>query len=176
MSRYVALLRGINVGTAKRIAMADLRELCSDLGFGEVATLLNSGNVVLSSAVKPASIATKLRGGIDERFGMDVEVVVRSAAQMRAVAKHDPFSSIADPLKYYSVHFLAEKLDPGWLPDADEFAPERFELHGLELYLWMPDGQIKSAMMKTMAATKLPVVATNRNWNTVLKLADMLEG
>lgn len=171
MTRYAALLRGINVGTAKRIAMADLRDLCEQLGFDDVSTLLNSGNVILESRGSAATVGKKITAGIADRFGIDVQVVVRTGEQLQKVIEHDPYSDIADPLKYYSVTFLAEPLAAKDLPDPSGFAPEQFEMHGQEIYFWLPAGQIESRLMKVMLATKLPVVATNRNWNTVSKLA-----
>ena len=112
MTRYVALLRGINVGGNKRIAMADLQALCEGLGFEHVRTLLQSGNVVLDASCRRRTVESRLSGAIEQQLGMEVRVVVRTAAELAAVVEHDPYSSIADPLKYYSVSFLASEPAP----------------------------------------------------------------
>ena len=107
MARYVALLRGINVGGNKRIAMADLRSLCEGLGFEHARTLLQSGNVVLDSRV---SAPTPSRRGCPRRSsrssGWTSAWWCVPRAELAAVVEHDPFGAIADPLKYYSVSFL----------------------------------------------------------------------
>lgn len=177
MSRYVALLRGINVGKNKRIGMADLRALCEAEGFENVRTLLQSGNIVLDSGLAAGTVESRLSAAIQKETGHEVAVVVRTGAQLAAVVKHDPYSAIADPLKYYSVSFLASKPKAGVLKtvDAGELEPERFELHGQELYMWMPEGQIKSRLPKVLTDKLLGTAATNRNWNTVLKLHEMTQ-
>ena len=119
MTRYVALLRGINVGGNKRIAMADLQSLCEGLGFEHVRTLLQSGNVVLDSRLSARTVESRLSEAIEQQLGMEVRVVVRTAAELAAVVEHDPYSSIADPLKYYSVSFLASDPTPDALADID---------------------------------------------------------
>ena len=138
MARHVALLRGINVGRNKRIAMADLRSLCERLGFEEVRTLLQSGNVVLDSALSAKTVGSRLAAAIEHELGLEVGVVVRAVEELDAVVAHDPFGDIADPPKYYSVSFLASDPASDALADvaAADFAPERFELRGRELYLW----------------------------------------
>lgn len=175
MGRYVALLRGINVGTAKRIAMADLRALAEDLGFDRGRTLLNSGNVVLDSGLAAKAVAARLHSGIADRFGMDVAVVVRTAAQLAAVVERNPFADIATDPKRSSVTFLDAKLPPRALADVDpsEFEPERFELNGTELYLWLPGGPLDSPLLKVLTKGHAEVTGTNRNWNTVEKLHAM---
>lgn len=178
MTRYVALLRGINVGGNKRIAMADLRSLCEGLGFEHTCTLLQSGNVVLDASVSAPTVASRMSEAIEQQFGMEVRVVVRTAAELAAVVEHDPYSSIADPLKYYSVSFLESDPAPDALADIDpsEYAPEQFELHGRELYLWRPPGQIDSRLTKVLTDKRLGTAVTNRNWNTVTKIHQLASG
>ena len=175
MGRYVALLRGINVGGNKRVAMADLRTLCGGLGFTDARTLLQSGNVVLDSRLAANTIASRLSEAIQQELSLDVRVVVRSASELAEVVKYDPFGAIADPRKHYSVTFLGSKPAAGALSDIDpaEYEPERFELRGRELYMWLPPGQIQSRLPKLFTEKRLGTTATNRNWNTVLKLDAM---
>ncbi len=175
MTRYVGFLRGINVGKAKRLAMADLREMCEELGLEGVRTQGQSGNLVFDSTVSVRRLESQIGDAIRKGFGMDVVVVVRTAAQLAAVIKRNPFEKLVTVPKYSTVSFLARKPAARVLADIDpaEYEPERFELHGTELYVWMPQGQIKSRLNKVLTDDKLGVAATNRNWNTLLKLNEM---
>ena len=175
MTRYVGFLRGINVGKAKRLAMADLREMCEELGLEGVRTQGQSGNLVFDSTLSARRLESQIGDAIRKRFGMDVVVVVRTAAQLAAVIERDPFEKLVTVPKYSTVSFLAKKPAARVLADIDpaEYEPERFELHGTELYVWMPEGQIKSRLNKVLTDDKLGVAATNRNWNTLLKLNEM---
>ncbi len=175
MTRYVGFLRGINVGKAKRLAMADLREMCEELGLEGVRTQGQSGNLVFDSTVSARRLESQIGDAIRKRFGLDVVVVVRTAAQLAAVIELNPFEKLVTVPKYSTVSFLAKKPAARVLADIDpaEYEPERFELHGTELYVWMPEGQIKSRLNKVLTDDKLGVAATNRNWNTLLKLNEM---
>jgi uncharacterized protein (DUF1697 family) len=177
VTRYVALLRGINVGRAKRIGMADLRALCEREGFQNVRSQGQSGNLVIDSPLAPKTVAARIARAVQSELGMEVGVVVRTAAELRAVLKRNPFGKIADPPKNSSVSFLdrppaADALD-GITPA--EFEPERFLLEGRELYLWLPAGQIESPLRKALTEKRLGTAATNRNWNTLVKLGQMLD-
>lgn len=177
MTRYVALLRGINVGRAKRIGMADLRALCEREGFQNVRSQGQSGNLVIDSPWAPKTVAARLATAVQSELGMEVGVVVRTADELRAVLEQNPFGEIADPPKNSSVSFLdrppaADALD-GITPA--EFEPERFLLEGRELYLWLPAGQTESPLRKALTEKRLGAAATNRNWNTLVKLGQMLD-
>jgi uncharacterized protein (DUF1697 family) len=175
LTRYVGFLRGINVGKAKRLAMADLREACAELGLEDVRTQGQSGNLVFDSKLPARTLESQIGDAIKKRFGMDVVVVVRSAAQLAAVIKRNPFEKVATVPKYSTVSFLSKKPAAKALKALDpaDYEPEQFELHGTELYIWMPEGQIKSRLYKELSDAKLGVAATNRNWNTLLKLHEM---
>lgn len=172
-TRYVALLRGINVGKAKQVDMPRLRAVLTARGHGDVRTHLRSGNVVLDSPLGEADLAADVTKAIDEEFGMDVPVVVRSAAQLAAVVAADPLGSrVSDPSRY-SVTFLPEPPAStlvAALPPADG---GEYRVHGRELYLWLPDGMMKSPMGTWKWGRLLGVVGTNRNWNTVTRLAEL---
>src|SRR5437763_14138636 len=90
MPRYVALLRGINIGPRNRISMAELRAALEEAGFGEVETYLQSGNVVLESRAKPESVRRQVEGVIAERFGLEIAVVLRTKAELAAVVRRNP--------------------------------------------------------------------------------------
>jgi len=156
MTRYVGFLRGINVGKAKRLAMADLREACEELGLEDVRTQGQSGNLVFDSKLPARKLESQIGDAIKKRFGMDVVVVVRSAAQLAAVIKRNPFEKVATVPKYSTVSFLSKKPSAKALKAVDpaEYEPEQFELHGTELYIWMPEGQIKSRLYKELRDRK----------------------
>lgn len=172
MKRHVALLRGINVGRNRRIAMADLRSLLEERGFEAVRTLGQSGNVVLSSDASPGDVALSVSRAIADGLGLDVAVVVRSASELAAVVERDPLGDVATDPRRYLVHFLSGKPRAAAVRElaAADVAPEAFAAHGRELYTWHPDGQQRSGLAGMIAEADLGVVVTNRNWNTVTKL------
>lgn len=176
MSELIVLLRGINVGQAKQVPMADLRTLLEDAGYGDVRTLLRSGNVILDAGKRTReTVATDASARIEEHFGFPVEVVVRSAKQLQAVVDDNPLQDVADNPARQHVVFLsgtpgAKALRPLLELDA---RPERLVDAGAELHLWTPDGMTQSVLAKELARAKLGVTITVRNWNTVLKLLQM---
>jgi uncharacterized protein (DUF1697 family) len=174
VTRYVALLRGINVGGNKKIAMADLRKLMGDLGFDDVATLLQSGNAVFTAKHKPDHVVRALEDALDSELGMSVRCLVRTAPEMRAVVNGNPLADVATNNARLLVTFLSGPLD-GTPPDPAEFAPEQFRIVGREIYMWFPEGIRDGKLARVNWDRKYKVVATGRNWNTVTKLTDMVE-
>ncbi|MGD9572164.1 MAG: DUF1697 domain-containing protein [Thermoleophilia bacterium] len=179
MSRQVALLRGINVGTARPVGMAALREVVEGLGATDVATHLRSGNVVYEAGETPARMATRLAAAIEEEFGFPVPVVVRSARQMAKVVADNPLADEAarDPRRL-QVIFLSAKPkggDVAGLEDED-VGDDRIRLAGTEIYVWSPGGITGSPGLAALEKRRLPLVATARNWRTVERLAAMAAG
>jgi uncharacterized protein (DUF1697 family) len=179
VTKYVALLRGINVGKNNRIAMGDLRSMLSGLGHTEVATLLQSGNAVFSSSSSDkeelaAAIERQIVADLDLRIG----VVVCSQVDIARVVARDPLAAeVTDPARYL-VTFLSKPLDADQFADLDPatYEPERFAFGPQEIYLWMPEGIIESRLAKVFSGKRMGSrVATARNWNTVTKLLTMLE-
>ena len=174
----MALLRGINVGAHKRIAMADLRELLTSLGYGEVRTLLQSGNVALRAEVAPESLAAALEHEIAERFAVTTPVVVRTREQLAAVLACDPLREIVDEDRLYQVNFLSAEPTREAIEriEAVDFGSERFVHAGLEIYAWHPAGIHSSPLARSLTDKQLGVVATARNWNTTVKLLELASG
>jgi uncharacterized protein (DUF1697 family) len=175
VTRYAALLRGINLGKARQMAMPRLQACLTAQGFADVRTHLRSGNVVLTSPLPEKQLVTAVRSAIEAEFGFAVPVVVRSGAELAAVLAADPLGDqVTDPSRY-SVTFLPE------LPDADRVAglPKAeggvYRVLGRELYLWLPEGMSRSPMGTWPWDRLLGVAGTNRNWNTVGKLAGLTE-
>jgi uncharacterized protein (DUF1697 family) len=171
--RYVALLRGINVGKARQLDMPRLREALTARGHGDVRTHLRSGNVLLDSSLPEEQLALRLTEAIAEDFGMDVPVVLRTSEEIAAALTRDPLGHLVTDPSRYSVTFLPEPPHPervAALPPAEGGA---YVLDGRELYLWLPDGMARSRMATWPWDRLLGVAGTNRNWNTVTKLAEL---
>jgi uncharacterized protein (DUF1697 family) len=175
-ARYAVLLRGINVGRAKRVGMADLREALTATGYADVATLLQSGNVVLTADQPAGTVARGVQKVMQERFGLAVEVIVRTRKAVRHVVEHDPFHAVADDGSRYFVGFLAAPPDNGFsttLSTLDR-GDDLYTVDSAELYVWCPHGPLESPFMTALGKVKSGPTMTVRNWNTVQKLAAML--
>lgn len=172
-TRYVALLRGINLGPSRRIAMPALRDALTERGYEGVRTLLASGNVVLDSDLPEAKLATALTKAIAEDFGLEVPVVLRTGTEMAEVLATDPFGEVATDTSRYSVTFLPEPPKPDRVKELPPAEGGEYAVLGRELFLWLPDGMARSAMAKWNWDRMLGVAGTNRNWNTVAKLAEV---
>jgi uncharacterized protein (DUF1697 family) len=175
---HIALLRGINVGGTRKIPMARLRELLESAEFARVRTYIQSGNVLVDSDDEPASVAARIEQLLRSEFGFDVPTVVRSRDELAAVVAADPFGDVVDNEQFYTVSFYAQAPDrtPFDELDADEFAPELFELRERELYAWMPGGQGRSPMMQQLGRARFnPKSATARGWRTVIRLLAMCD-
>lgn len=177
MPRLIVLLRGVNLGPRNRVAMGELREALEDAGFDDVKTYLQSGNVVLSSKSSAESVARKCEKVIAERFGLEIDVVVRTRAELAAVVKRDPLGKVAKDPKRYQVTFLASKPDAKSVRELSEAAAGKEQLvhAGRELYAWHPDGVGRSKLAALLSGPRLGVTGTARNWATVtalLALAD----
>jgi uncharacterized protein (DUF1697 family) len=173
-TRYVALLRGINLGKARQVDMPRLREVLTRRGHDDVRTHLRSGNVVLTSALGEAALAEDLSAAIEEEFGFPVPVVVRSGAEVAAVVTGDPFATVATDPARYLVTFLPAAPDPARvdaLPPAEGGGD--YLVRGRELYLWLPDGVLKTPLNSWNWDKLLGQSGTARNWNTVRKLAQL---
>ena len=155
--------------------MPQLRESLTDAGFEDVQTYVQSGNVVLTSSAKPAKVAARAEELIAERFGFDVDVIVRTADELAEVVRLNPLADIADNPKRYQVSFCDGEPDPEAVEQiAGAAAPsERLVAIGRELYAWHPDGVGRSKMWNKLAGKTLGVRATARNWTTVTTLLEM---
>jgi uncharacterized protein (DUF1697 family) len=172
VSVVVALLRGINLGAKRRVAMADLRALLQAAGFENVRTHLQSGNVVLETAEPPDAAARTIEERIAERVGFDVDVIVRTTEELEDVVVHSPFADVATDGSRHFVVFLPSEPDAAVLQElaAQDFDPDQFGARGREIYAWCPNGMRDSKLMRALADPRLAPTGTVRNWNTVTKL------
>jgi uncharacterized protein (DUF1697 family) len=172
MKRHIALLRGINVGKAKRVPMADLRALMGGLGHANVRTLLNSGNAVFDAkGGTPAAHAKALRAAILDKLGVDCEVIVRTAAELEAAIAEHPLRRHANDDARLLVMFVQSPSTLAELKslEATNWSPEAFAVGAQAAWLWCADGIIASRVAKA-AGKLLKERGTARNWATVAKL------
>jgi len=169
---HIALLRGINVGTAKRVPMADLRNLFTGLGYTKVATLLNSGNVVFSCrGESPAKAEPRIEEAVQKRFGFVSRVTVITADELAEIVRENNLGSAASNPSRLLVALLKSPADRAkLLPLAERrWTPGLFALGGRAAYLWCPDGMLESPLVAEVSRVLADAVTT-RNWATMLKL------
>ena len=171
MATYIALLRGVNVGGNKKVAMSDLRDLAGRLGFEDAKTLLQSGNLVIRGKKQATSAIEKIF-----RQNLDCEVFVRTADEWKAIVANNPFTKEAkDDPGHLHVMCLSGAPDVSAV-DALRAAivgREVVEVRGREAYLVYPDGAGRSKLTHGLIERKLGVQGTARNWNTTLKLLQL---
>jgi len=169
---YVGLLRGVNIGRSKRVAMADLRALVEQLGYTGVRTILNSGNVVFTGSRAPAArVARRVELALAKRLGVPVRVVVLTASELAAAAAANPLvESAPDPSRLVlavpsnpeDLARMRPLLEKDWAPEAAAAGPRA-------AYFWCPAGFIDSPVAEAVRRAFGDSV-TMRNWATVRKL------
>lgn len=175
MSTRIALIRGINVGKAKRIAMADLKAIVAGLGHGNVRTLLNSGNVVFECVRNDSSgTARAIHTAIAARTGISAQVIVVTARELATVVRENPFPAAANEPSRFLVAFVTEPRELERIASLTKssWVPDQLALGSRAAYVWCITGILESklanSVMKAMGDT-----ATTRNWSTVIKLHAM---
>ena len=172
MSNCIALLRGINVGRAKRIPMAELRSLLEGLGYAEVRTLLNSGNAVFqASRSDPGRIQSAIQAAIQERFAFPVPVIVHTALDLERIIAENPLPQSADEPSRFLVAFVSTSaaLAKARPLLAETWDPEGLAVGSRAVYLWCAGGILQSRLLSAFTRATADA-ATTRNWATVLKL------
>ncbi|MEU3614933.1 DUF1697 domain-containing protein [Streptomyces sp. NPDC006872] len=175
---YAALLRGINVGGSRKVPMAELRTLLEGLDLGDVRTYLQSGQAVFSSARgDEETLAAELTAAIEKRFGFVVDVIVRDHAFLKAVAEACPYPAAELEAKQLHVTYFSDPVDEERYAGIDRaaFLPEEFRLGDRVLYLYAPDGLGRSKLAEQLSRPRVHkgLIATTRNWNTVVKLVEL---
>ena len=176
MARLVVLLRAINVGGTSKIAMADLRTLLDELGYEDVTTVLQTGNIVLSSPKSAEDTGAEIEKAVADELGVTSRVLVRTRRQFLSVVERNPFPEAVSDGKKLHVAFLAGKPDAEELKkiDRDALLPERFEVIGKEIYFHLPNGMGRTKIFGKITDKRLGTASTLRNWNTVMKVADLV--
>lgn len=172
---WIALLRGINVGRNKRIAMGDLRVMLESLGYSDVRTLLQSGNALFEAGTrKPEALEKDISAGIKAAFGMEVATMVRSAKELAAVVDENPFVARGvDPVELHATFLTANPAAAKIAAvDREECAPDEFAVGTRVIYMRLRNGVMGSRLPDWDKV--LGVRATTRNWNTTIRLREMV--
>jgi uncharacterized protein (DUF1697 family) len=178
MTSYALLLRGVNVGTKNSLPMAELRSMLTKIGCTDVRTYVQSGNAVFATRLAARDLTAAIEGALERYMGRPIATTLRTQAELVAIVEANPFADVASKLAYLCVTFLS---NPPTKPEiaplhAQKFEPELFRVAGREIYTWHPNGQARSPLAVTLGKLKLRGAVTTRNWNTVLKLREMLGG
>src|SRR5688572_12292184 len=177
MGRMVALLRGINVG-GRVLPMAELRALCAELGWEDVRTYIQSGNIVFSATGSSAAVESSLEKAIEKRFDMKVPTIIRSAPQWTRILETNPFPDVARATPNWLLLMVGKTEPPKGIEAAMEAtgqAGEQVRSAGGILWLSYPAGVGRSKMIWPKKFEGEPFIATTRNYRTALKLKEMLE-
>lgn len=178
MPRQAILLRGINLGAANRLSMPELREVLTAEGFTDVATYMQSGNIVVSYEASPSDLAAEIKRLLAERFDLSVPILALTCEQLATAVRDNPFADLADrDPKHFLVTFLSQEPDASAVDELSAFAAEgddEFAASGQALYSWHPGGIHLSKLATRLTEKRLCVeVATARNWTTTTTLLEM---
>jgi uncharacterized protein (DUF1697 family) len=177
LTTFVALLRGVNVGGHKAVAMADLRAFLAELGYASPRSLLQSGNLVFEGEGAGPVVEARLEGEAEARLGLKTDFMVRTAAEWAGIIAANPLAAEAerDPSHLLVMVFKGAP-EPSALSALEAAVPgrERVHGHGRELYIVYPDGIGTSKLTGQLIERRLGLRGTGRNWNTVLKLAALV--
>jgi uncharacterized protein (DUF1697 family) len=174
MILQLALLRGINVGGKNKLPMRDLSGLFVEAGCENVRTFIQSGNVVFTANPRVSkNLSAVLTAKIEERFGLRVPVILRTAQQLHDVVSNNPYPRLEDMLH---VVFLADLPSPAKAAalNPQRSPPDTFVVRGQEIYLYLPNGAGNSKLTNAWFDSKLSTVSTARNWRTVNSLLKMM--
>ncbi|MDH3268523.1 MAG: DUF1697 domain-containing protein [Ignavibacteria bacterium] len=176
MKKFITLLRGINVSGQKKIKMSELQFLFKEMGFREVETYIQSGNVMFSSKEKTIEkIEAKISSGIRNKFGFDVQVIVITPEEIEYILKNNPFvKKKKDTKKLYLTILAKTPLDANIKKmHAVDYSPEEYFIDGKNVYLFVPNGYGKAKLNNNIFENKLKVFGTTRNWKTIRKLSEL---
>jgi uncharacterized protein (DUF1697 family) len=180
MSTYISLLRGINVGAQKRLSMETLREIYNELGFDNIRTYVQSGNVIFESMEQNRSDLTdRIESQIEYTCGYHVEVFIRQADEIQRILTSNPFLTDRneDPAKLHmTFYYQAPALPMLNKLTAPRGTTDEFALAEMAVYLFCPNGYGKSKLSNSFFERKLGILATTRNWNTVNALFKIAMG
>ena len=170
MNKYIILLRGINVSGKNKIPMAELREMISDLGFQNVQTYIQSGNIVLEATESKGEVCKKIHIGINEKFGFDIPVLARTPEEWKETIDKYPFSIENEKIVAFS--FL-NKIPSKKEIEVKGINEDQYKIEENRVYLYCPSGFGKTKLTNNTIEKKLEVVATTRNYKTTVKLLEL---
>ncbi len=176
MTRYALLLRGVNVGTKNSLPMAELRAVLTKIGCTDVRTYVQSGNAVFGTKLGAAELTKAIEGPLVRYMGRPIATTLRTQAQLTSIVDANPFAEVATNPACLCVTFPSNAPTKSEVAPlhARDFKPELFRVSGKEIYTWHPNGQGRSQLAAALGKLQLRGAVTTRNWNTVLKLLEML--
>lgn len=173
--KYVAFLRGINVGGKNKVKMETLREVCAALGFENVKTYINSGNVIFETKkTENLKLAEKLGNAIEKEFGFKIKTIIRSISEIEEIVEKNPFAGQFENDKDLHVFFLDEEMpkDKAELLLSHNNENEQYAVRNREVFCLLKVSVLDSLMGKDYIAKKLKLPSTARNWRTVNKILE----
>ena len=174
--KYTAFLRGINIGGKNKIKMETLREMFYSLGFANVKSYINSGNVIFETRkTDDKKLAVKIEAAIEKEFGLKIKTIVRSIAEIEEIVKNNPFAGQFENDKDLHVFFLAEEMpeEKREMLISNNNENEMFTVQNREIFCLLRVSVLDSLMGKDYIGKKLKVSATARNWRTVNKVLEL---
>jgi uncharacterized protein (DUF1697 family) len=179
MQTYISILRGINVSGQKKVNMKELKAMYEGLGFQNVVTYIQSGNVLFRFAKEnEQALAKKIEDAVKATFGFDVPVLVLTEKELKATIKSNPFLKEKDiQTDKLHVTFLQDKPEAANIKKTEEldFSPDRFVISGKDVFVYCPNGYGNTKINNNFFESKLKVKATTRNWKTVNELQRIAE-
>jgi uncharacterized protein (DUF1697 family) len=178
MTRYISILRGINVGGKRKLLMADLKQLYAQLGFKNITTYIQSGNVVFdfNDNLENSQIENTISNAIKNKFDYHVPVIIRNIDEYKLLFNNNPFI-IDDNFNINQLYITFLKTEPLKENKNDldiiDFSPTRFKVCGKEIYIFSEERSIDSKLTHNIIEKKLKVDATTRNWKTTTKLYEI---
>lgn len=177
METKIAILRGINVGGKRKILMADLKELMGNLGFQNIQTYIQSGNLIfnVNDKLENKEITQEIERAILKKFDFEVPVIVLSAEEIENAVANNPYYKAGADINKLHLTFLNEvpNKDKQEIAESFDYTPDQFEIIGRNAFIYCEDSYHKSKLTNDFFEKKLKVKATTRNWKTVLKLWEL---
>lgn len=170
INRYIVLLRGINVSGKNKLPMADLRALLSELGYQNIQTYIQSGNIILDSEKEKSILEKEIKEGIKSRFGYDVPVISRTVEGVINAIENNPYP--VENEKVIAVIFLSDAVTMTAI-EINKADDDKFTVLKDVVYIYCPNGFGRSKLTINVFEKKLNVIATSRNWRTTSKLLEL---
>ncbi|MDO6436779.1 DUF1697 domain-containing protein [Cyclobacterium sp. 1_MG-2023] len=178
MDKKIAILRGINVGGKRKILMVDLKSLFEEIGYSEISTYIQSGNVIFTSADKAdeKEMANRIEKAIEEKFGFEVPVIVRTAKDLQKTLSNNPYYKDGEmDISPLHITFLAQNPTSENLDKIKtfDFPPDKYTIEGKDVFIYCEGKYHQSKLTNNFFENKLKVKATTRNLKTVKKLCEL---
>ena len=175
MNKKIAILRGINVGGKRKILMADLKALCQKLGWTNVVTYIQSGNLIFDSEKQNSQLENTLEKAISSKYGFDVPVIIRNADELQTSIGNNSFAAGDTDITKLHLTFLKEKPSEENVEKIKtyNYEPDKFEIEEKHVFIYCAGKYHQTKLTNNFFENKLKVGATTRNWKTILKLQEL---